>query len=93
MDISGAQLNSAAITAYNAQLQGNAQQNKQAETPVEPKPSIPEVSLSSEARAKQDGQPAVAQATNALGKPVAQTSTGTFAERQAVHSYFNVSNL
>jgi hypothetical protein len=95
MDISGTQLNSAAIAAYNTQLQASSKQDRQVEAPAASKPLAPEVSLSSEAkdRATQEGQPVVAQATNAPSIPAAQTNTSTFAERQAVQSYFSVSNF
>ena len=65
MDISGAQLNSAAISAYNAQLQTGTQQNQQSR-PAEPPAATPsqpakaEVTLSREGRerATQPEQPA-----------------------------------
>jgi len=48
MDISGAQLNAAAISAVNAQLQVASQQTQQAETPAPVQPST-EVTLSRDA--------------------------------------------
>jgi hypothetical protein len=128
MDISGAQLNSAAISAYNSQLQASSQQNRQTETLPPAQPSNQEVSLSSEARnrATQDAltTPApvatpperqvapTSEAQSGENKPaersadqaqktetrqqasqVAQTDTGTYAARQAVQSYFSISNF
>jgi hypothetical protein len=59
MDISGAQLNSAAISAYNTQLQEAPRQDRQQEAaPAGQQSSSAEVSLSSDARnrAEQDTQ-------------------------------------
>lgn len=51
MDISGVQLNSAAISAYNAQLQTATEQYRQAQPQVsQPRPLAPEVSLSRQGR-------------------------------------------
>lgn len=60
MDISGAQLNSVAISAYNAQLQTAIEQNRQAQPQVnQPRSLAPEVSLSRQGReqsARESGQ-------------------------------------
>lgn len=92
MDISGAQLNSAAITAYNAQLQAGIQQNRQAEAPAEVKPLAPEVTLSSEAkdRSASEGQPSPVRTGNAPAvavtrrPPEPQTNRDESGDRQAV---------
>lgn len=93
MDISGAQLNSAAITAYNAQLQAGLQQNRQAGAPVESRPLAAEVTLSSEAKDRSAGESrsATVSVANSPEKLVAQapepqSSLDDTGERQAVQA-------
>jgi len=121
MDISGAQLNLAAINAYNAQLQAGRQKQEVSASGSR----AAEVSLSdgTRNRTSADGQPLPVAGADGVNfvEPQAQTSrsaerevqvpevrdsesrmhasaaaqvnASTFAARQAVQSYFNVSNF
>jgi len=75
MDISGAQLTSAAISAFNAQLQVASQQTQQAATPAPAQPST-EVTLSRDSLESASHNGGVASAQNPPNNP-AVTAPGS----------------